>query len=61
MEHLDGVCEQAAVAGLIVTWTDCVPENGAMCMALRGTSGSTMLDWAGKQESTIYTMVQLKF
>ena len=36
MEHLDGVCEQTAVACLMATWTGCIPENGAVDTALRG-------------------------
>ena len=47
-EHLDRVCEQTAEACLMVAWTGCVPENGAVGMALRGVSSSTMLTWEGK-------------
>ena len=62
MENLDGVYEQRTVACLMEIWISCVPESGAVCVALRGTSGSTMLDWEGQADSTVYTiaMVQLK-
>ena len=50
MEHLDGFCEQLATACLMVVKTGYVPENGAVCMALKGVSSSIILDWAAKQE-----------
>ena len=43
MEHLSGVCEQSATICLMAT--HCVPKNGAIYMALKGSEhASTMLD-----------------
>ena len=46
-EHFDGVCEQMAAACLMVTWTGCVPENGAVGMAVGHCLGANW--WRGAQ------------
>ena len=61
-KHLNGVWEQNATTCLMSTETLCVSENGAMCMAHRGSEqASTMLDWVEPTVKTTELVLAMHF